>query len=121
MFLYFSLDFHDFERPVIVGYLSLWVCLMLPCPEIPEVWQEFTEEIVGEENNFSSTLFNLVFGGQQIKLTKDRLARGKKNSFNFMCRTSQRNVIQRGSEDLGFIYHLNREWRGLEEHYWANK
>lgn len=82
MFPYFSLDFHDFERPVIVGYLSLWVRLMLPRREIPEVWQEFTEEVVGEQNNFSSTLFNLVFGSQQIKLTKERLARGKKNRFN---------------------------------------
>lgn len=34
--------------------------------------------VVGEENNFSSTFFfGLVLVGLQIKLTKDRLARGK--------------------------------------------
>ena len=66
----------DLERPVIVECLSTWFCLVLSCFGFG---RSFTEVVFGEENNFSSVFFGLVFGGQQIKLTKDILARGKKN------------------------------------------
>lgn len=53
------------------------------------------EVVDGVENDLSFTLFSVLV---HTKLTKHRLARGKKNRFNVhRHRSSQRNETQRGS------------------------
>ena len=55
-----------------------------------------------------------------IKVTKKIREKKDRILFLYVCRSSQKNVTQRGCYNLGLIYYLNRGRKEGEKHLWEN-
>ena len=77
------------------------------------------ETTVREEKLFLS---RLGFSNRDlwIKVTKKIHERKDRILFLYVCRSSQKNVTQRGCYNLELIYYLNRGRKGGEKHLWEN-